>query len=708
METRKPGLTVNERGLIRISRSDVGFPTMLLWHPENKLELSITDLGSRLLVKGMKKYLVRNQAEEGRETFVRDLPALMRYLEDHFPEAHAYLGFFRDIPEWLVPAHEDLRHMTDELAKARQQQALVATSHLENKAVASELAHTKAFPVAKQHLSQERDSLSAESEDLRLQVDSLSSTIALHHELVAAYKKQGRATLLAFGYATPLYDCTPDSLEATIDAVIADAMNTHHKSIRQKLEGGQLQIYIDELRFPSLMYTAEAVGIYSPGQLDRLSHTLHGKALEELRRDVASMLMVAPAEDIQVPGFKRPAKRIAAQAFREFLKRVDAVSPPKTAGSSPDTGIWIGNIVAADGPSDVPYLLPLDRILNVYCSGSSGSGKSYLARVIAEGAITEGINVVVIDPGNQWASLMLPEDRPSVLARYNAFGLDPSKARGFPAEYHSITDSSDRLPVSVDRRANTNSIFSLKNLSKSDGCDYAARLLHALFRSHSVHESDRLRTLVIVDEAHRLTKSRSDDKMMQQAVASAEDAIDLIGREGRKYGLNVFIVSQTIRDFTHTVATLRQNTSTKIFMRNSGLEIDYAEDYISQAKRLPRLKVGEAIIQNADLGEAVVAIRPPFSKVEELSETQLRECLGSSAVGTTSLSANEEALLRLARENLRVNGGYIQSGDAMEAIGVTSGRRQQRILHSLERLRLIRTEKSSAPGNPRLIIPLDP
>ncbi|MFC2106488.1 helicase HerA domain-containing protein [Candidatus Bipolaricaulota bacterium] len=711
METQKLELTASKRGLIHISRIDVGFPTMLLWHPSNRLEVSITELGDRLLVKGMKKYLVRNQGEKGRETFVRDLPALMRYMDDHLPEAHAYLGFFRDIPDVLAPGYGNLHDMTQELTKAQQQQSLVAASRLENKHLASGLGKTNASSLSKQYLSQESDTLRAEAEELLSQADSLLGKIASRHELVAAYQKHGRATLLALGYATPLYDCAPDSLAETIDAVIADAMNTHHKSVRQKLEGGQLQIYIDELQFPWLMYTAEAVGIYSPGQLDRLSKSLHGQALEELRRNVASMLEVVPAEDIQVPGFKRTAKRIAAQAFREFLKKVEVVPPPGRQTTYPTEGIWIGHIVNTSGAEPALFYLPLNNLNNAYASGVSGSGKSFVARVVAEGAMAEGVNVVVLDPSNQWVGLLFPADRAEVLKRYKDFAMDASMARGFPVDYYAPAASPHMPLPPLSSLFEKNLIISFQQMSKVDRCNLATEVLMSLFNRHSNAESQRLKTLVIIDEAHRFVRKPGEQRDDSAAGTTAQAAIDLICREGRKYGLNVFIISQTIRDFSHEVATVRLNTNTKIFLRSSDIELEYAKQYVpDDVNQIAALKTGEAFICNADLGVAAkVAIRPPFSKVGEVGHDQLNELLGlpshEASSATEGLTDLERRFIQLVRQHLQQHGEPIILTKAMDALGITSGRQKMDLVDSLERRGLVYTDKLKKRGNPRVIYP---
>ncbi|MCE5191376.1 MAG: DUF87 domain-containing protein, partial [Actinomycetia bacterium] len=550
----------------------------------------MSPLGSHCLVKGMKKYVIINQASDGRETYERDIPALLRYMEDHFPEAHVYLGFFRDIPTRLAPGHDAATQAETRFEERGARLSRLQKEKGEKQRVISLFKELGGFDEARAVLSEQVKGISGEESALHAELQRLQVKLADHHEVIRVYLELGRATLLAFGYSSPLYVSSGADLGTTVDAAAADVMNTHHTSVRQKLEGGQLQLFIEELRFPSLLYTAESVGMFAPGQLDRIVGQLAEPAARSLRDATASMLQVSPAEDIEVRGYRVAAKRVAAQAFREFLKRVETVEPASAPGDLPTRGVLIGQLMQGERITQTPVFLPLDRLTHVYCSGVSGSGKSFLGRVIAEGAIAERRNVVVLDPGNQWAALQLAEDRKPILDLYRRFGLDPSMARGFPATVLQPQAMSADIHTRLEQLDGQPVIFTFKGLPKDAACNLAADILERLFRIHSLSETDKLRTLVVIEEAHRFAKRRSDEDDAKGAVARVEDAIDVIAREGRKYGLNVLLVSQTIRDFTHSAATIRQNTNTKIFMRSSDRELDYAADYVQDVRQLTALK----------------------------------------------------------------------------------------------------------------------
>lgn len=695
-----------EHGLQPLAKLECGLLTSLHWHPERRIEIAVSEVSGALLVKGMKKYVVLNQAADGRETYERDLPGLMRYMEDHFPEAHLYLGFFRDIPVRLTPGFEMAESLEQRFARGRERFASLRGTKEKKQRLVSLFKEVKEFDEARSVLSDQTKAIEGEEAKLKAELQRLQGQLASHHEVLRSYQELGRATLLAFGYSSPLYMTSPEELGSTVDAVLADVMNTHHTSVRQKLEGGQLRLFIDELRFPSLLYAAESVGLFAPGQIDQLAEGRETSGLRSLRDSAFSMLQVLPAKDIEVAGHRVPAKQFGAKALWEFVKRVDAVEAVGSRAQLPSRGIFIGRLMEGDRVTSTPVFLPIDKLTHAYCSGISGCGKSFLGRVLVEGVLAEKRNVVVLDPGNQWVGLKLPEDRKEILAHYRRFDLDRSLARGFPTTFSQPREMNVEVYSILDGLERNAAVFSFKGLPKKAYCNLAAEILNCLFRTHSHAETEKLRTLVVIEEAHRFAKRKSDNDEEKKAVSRVEDAIDLIAREGRKYGLNVLIVSQTIRDFTHSAATIRSNVNTKIFMRNSDRELEYAGDYVADPRQLPTLKTGQALIYNPQFGTIKVAVRPPFSKVIELSSAQLRELVSPTSDSPPGGSDEEERLLEVIRKHFEEAGEPINVTQAMKAIGIDSGRKKQQLVDGLEQRGLIRSEKLKQRGGPRVLFPI--
>src|SRR5204863_7819066 len=96
----------------------------------------------------------------------------------------------------------------------------------------------------------------------------------------------------------------------------------------------------------------------------------------------------------------------------------------------------LGYRVDDTGKMVEPVSFPLTQMIHLYISGTTGGGKSFLARVlIEEAAQHKQLNILVLDPRNQSIGLLVPEDRPKVLGQYEDFGVKPERARGFEFSY---------------------------------------------------------------------------------------------------------------------------------------------------------------------------------------------------------------------------------------------------------------------------------
>jgi DNA helicase HerA-like ATPase len=76
-------------------------------------------------------------------------------------------------------------------------------------------------------------------------------------------------------------------------------------------------------------------------------------------------------------------------------------------------------------------------------------------------------------------------------------------------------------------------------------------------------EADRLRLLVVLDEAHRLAQDKTLPKLM---------------KEGRKFGIGVLVASQSLGDFHEDV---RNNVGAKVVFRTNYPESSRVAGFIS-------------------------------------------------------------------------------------------------------------------------------
>ena len=247
--------------------------------------------------------------------------------------------------------------------------------------------------------------------------------------------------------------------------------------------------------------------------------------------------------------------------------------------------VWIGNTSRGAIKYAEPWELPLEKMGHIYISGSTGSGKSYLARVIVEGTMVyRNVSIVILDPQNQWAGLYLPEDRPEVLGCYKAFGLKPELSRSFNFDYYGLGSGIGKpLPSDLRKLASGHHIISFKDLDNLAKYTHSASVLEGILNARTHSEARRVGVIIVIEEVPNFMKKYACEEL--RAVAKRfEQIVDRIAREGRKYGISLMIISQTIGDFSHNVAIVRQNISTRVFMKNSDLEIDRTAQFMNNSK----------------------------------------------------------------------------------------------------------------------------
>jgi hypothetical protein len=298
---------------------------------------------------------------------------------------------------------------------------------------------------------------------------------------------------------------------------------------------------------------------------------------------------------------------------------------------------------------------------------------------------------------------LIAEDRPKVLQQYDELGMNPNHARGFAVNYyapalpHAAALPTDRRALSLGR-----SVVSLKGLDEQRRCALAGDILDAVFEACSTQESDGPRLLVLVDEAQLFTRKRLDSSAKASA-AKVERALDRIAREGRKFGIVLALVSQTMKDFAYELASIRQMTTTKVFLRNSDREIEYAADIIGDGRLLVQLPTGTALVHNANWGVARIRVRPPYSKVFEIGDAEIRQLFGRDNGPATTVTTEALKLLALIKLQRSSPDEPLNMSRVADLARISSKRRLAELINELEEAGLIRTRKLMDRGRPRVI-----
>jgi len=696
-----------------------GLQMSVWWHQHFRIELVLLEVKNWILLRATKHYRLVALSQQS-ELFARDLGQLQSYLTTHFSEVHLWLSSFRDITATMASRRiqekgfirvrpdesSDVGALEDSLQEVSGQVSSVQ-SDIYNDVNLLKLNRGRSS-LLQQYLTDQITANRRCFETLRKEEKRVGQQLALHNHLRNQYRQKAEAVSLVFTICSNIQIAkgSPEFSNALF-SVVKEISDVDRYQIRQKLQGGKLRVYIEEYDSPGVCLLSRWVGaMLDPRQLSK-----HGPEFEELSQAIEAELMVLPTRDVMVSGSVKDEKKlITARVVRNFLKKLEVVPTASTdRPESPpsDMPVWIGNLSNGHRKLGEPWELPLDKIGHTYISGSTGSGKSYLARVIVEGcSVHRGLGIVILDPRNQWVGLLCPEDRPEILRKYQSFGLEAGQARSFGFEYHAIAEGLGKpLPSDLRRIPFGRHIISFKGLDDLSKYTSSAEILKAILEGRMRSESRRTETVVVMEEVPNFMKKTTIPKL-RSAAEQVESTIDRIAREGRKYGISLVIISQTIRDFSYGVAVVRQNMSTRVFMHNSDREIDYASEHMDDGKAIVKLRSGEGFFCNPEWGVARVSVRPPLSKVWEPSDEDTRRLVGSACHDSSGLSQDARVVLDAAYKEFGQTGKPAKLSLIAERLGITSRRKLDRIVKELECSSIVRIERLNERGRPVIVAPI--
>lgn len=362
--------------------------------------------------------------------------------------------------------------------------------------------------------------------------------------------------------ANPIKDSDRDRLQHVLSKAIAERLASNNP-VRER-ELGRLESDIRDLvdiemeGEPLLHY-----GVYLVIRADTLEN------LEITGSKVSAALGQITA---RTPRFKmNQAARTAAPIFKDRLSQTRIVPGTTAAAGFPwavqDTINEGGIVFGVDAASDHPIVLNrFDwEAGHVSRMGKIGSGKSFAAKLetLRSAERYDDLHVVLIDPKQEYRAI--------------------SKELGVKAQRWSPRD-----------RTKDNTEFLIESVRQ------AYRLGHA-------HDG---KTIVVVDEAHRLLNDEQGRRVLGELV-----------REGRDQDIAVTMVTQNASDFTQSQEgrNILRNVDCNILMRHQDVESD-VEDFFNlsevESVRLRKLRTG------TDTGFSEAIIRGPVNTTLRIEATE--------------------------------------------------------------------------------------
>lgn len=702
--------TISAQGFARIGYLHHQVELGAWWNPAARVELLVLRMGSATLLRGSKSYYVTSRSHDG-ETWARDIGPAFDYLEHHFPELHVSFRFWRDVPEFLAEREARRREtptngVGTSVADLAELQRRAQTAEASSKGIGRLRALDEGdSSLLAEHLRHRESSARAESERLKALTDRAEAARAFQSKLQREYRDKGSAAAIVITINSVLHSValreSSSDLRDAVAATVKELGDADRFKVRQTFSGGRFKVGLAESDEPLLVWIEQWFG----GSLNPNQLALLRDLNPATRESMAAQTMVLPSEDIVVDGSViNHGKLVGPRIIAALLDRVDLKSRSAVAPSQDGPRLRPGLLVDASGSTQGPFEILLAQSDHLMFSGKTRSGKSFGQRVfLEEVALRSSIGILVLDPRNQSAGLLAPQDRPEVLSRYEQFGI--KGPQGFAFEYIAPGNpQAPSLPKHLGELAVGRHIVSLKGLDEDERCRVFADVLDAVFERCARSESASVRLVIAIDEAQLFTKQLVSDDAKPGA-ERAETALNRMLREGRKFGIVVALSSQSMRDFSRDSAAIRQNIGTKVFFHNSDREIEYARDYMDDPRELVRLPPGTALFCNPNWGVAKVAIRPPLSKVWDLSDTETASLLNVKTART--ISGDAQRLLDGIRAFINQTGSPPNMTEAGEAARITSKRRLQQLLMELTAAGSVVTRKLPEQGNPRVIELID-
>lgn len=707
---------LRREGFQLIGRLDYRLSLTIWWNPQKLLQVIVLSIGQAALIKADKTWYLKSISPAG-ETWARDIPALHDYIEGHFPELRLSFSHFRDVPPGLAKAEVHRRMAVEaptfpmptveQIAKLQaqllaKQQDIQATEDLM-------ALSTTGADLLSGYMHQQTRTQNGQIAQMKEQVERQKQRLSFLQHLQHEYEQKGSAASYSFSISSNAqFAENPRQFQDALREVVKELVDTSRYQVMQKLGGGRLNIQVAEATEPAIVWLEHWFGgSPAPMQMRKFN-----AAVDALRKAAEEHMIVTPDEPIVAEGHVRhAAKHLAARVVSDIVQRLDKTeAAAQKAALSPEgipaeaMPLSLGYRVDETGKMLGQAAFPLTQMVHLFVSGTTGGGKSFLARVLVEeAALQKDLSVLVLDPRNQSVGLLVPEDRAKILGQYEQFGMKPQQARGFGFSYFAPgLPYASTVPHELSSLARGRSIVSFKGLDDQQRCALAGRILEAAFAACNAQESESPQLLIVVDEAQLFTRKRLDESAKQGA-AQAERALDKIAREGRKFGIVLAILTQTMKDFGYELASIRQMTTTKIFLRNSDREIEYAADVIGNGRLLVQLPTGTALLHNANWGVVRIRVRPPYSKVFELGEAEVRRLVGRDKDPSKMVTADAQRLHAVIKEHGSPPNGPLNMSKAADLAGITSKRRFNELIRELEQAGVIRTRKLPERGQPRVV-----
>lgn len=624
-----------------------GLACSALFDEGSRSEIEVISLDRDVLVRGSKEYVILDSSDgEKFQSRIGSIGTLTDYLRGSVAELELKAYWLNSLtPEVLELGCERPKSNLSDIQNERNRLELyklysdLALGDLESRYRSVKFNPEKVVEknTLGQSIAQTVNLRRFADRSLEKLKDSLADAVEEDSDearLVKAYLQHGFGACFLLTVRSEYYYVPKESLNKAIEYVLRD-LKDQDVVIKQRAKQG-FHLLIKELDLPSAILTRNT--ILNPKILGQLSKTY--PELKPLFKKINEKFMYKLSRDVKLKNRKLERSLSLTQALSSLLRR--AVSPEEGASLIPQPDfdripsandvknkklIYLG-LIARNGfrPSERPAFFDVDKLMtHALISGGTGSGKSVVAKILAENCLIHGIPVTVFDPTRQWVGFAKKCDDKEMLRKYKNFLLRPDDARSFEVRvFDNEKPSADDLQTNALNIVLTDKLEDKRKLD-----DFVYSITHEVFRYFTRREeTTRLKALFITEEAYRLAPRRK---------GAPHRAIDELGqcvRELRKHGAGWVFLAQQISDFAAHLEgglAIRGNPALRIQLKTNyegdinRIRLKHGTKY---ADLIPKLPTGVGTIDFADYGRPYfVCFRPLLHYHKIFSEKEVQELL---------------------------------------------------------------------------------